>query len=54
MFINFKHHIILSASHPSPLSAHLGFIGCKHFSKTNKILSILGKTPIDWNLSKIN
>ena len=42
-----KHHI-LRAPHPSPLSAHRGFLGCKHFSKTNEILISHGKTPIDW------
>ncbi len=44
-------HIILTAAHPSPLSAYNGFFGCKHFSKTNEILTKLGKTPIDWSLS---
>ena len=45
-----QHHI-LTAPHPSPFSAHSGFFGCKHFSKTNEILKKLGKTPIDWQLS---
>ena len=44
-----KHHI-LSTVHPSPLSAHRGFFGCKHFSKTNEILRKLGKTEINWQL----
>ena len=44
-----KHHI-LSAPHPSPLSAHRGFLGCKHFSQTNQILYQQGKTPIDWQV----
>jgi len=43
-----KHHI-LKAPHPSPLSVHRGFFGCKHFSKTNELLIKQGKTPIDWN-----
>ncbi len=43
-----KHHI-LKAPHPSPLSVHRGFFGCKHFSKTNELLVKQGKTPIDWN-----
>lgn len=43
-------HYILSTVHPSPLSAHRGFFGCKHFSKTNEILRKLGKTEIDWQL----
>lgn len=43
-------HYILSTVHPSPLSAHRGFFGCKHFSKTNEILKKLGKAEIDWQL----
>lgn len=41
-------HLILSAPHPSPLSAHRGFLGCKHFSKANKFLSKKGFKPINW------
>lgn len=44
-------HIILTAAHPSPLSAYNGFFGCRHFSKTNDMLIKLGKQPIDWSLS---
>jgi uracil-DNA glycosylase len=44
-----RHHI-LKAAHPSPLSAHNGFFGCRHFSKTNALLAQQGKTPIDWSL----
>jgi uracil-DNA glycosylase len=43
-------HLILKAPHPSPLSAHRGFLGCKHFSKTNEWLISKGKTPIIWGL----
>lgn len=43
-------HVKLTAAHPSPLSAHYGFFGCKHFSKTNEILRSLGKEPIDWRI----
>jgi uracil-DNA glycosylase len=43
-------HLVLKAAHPSPLSAHNGFLGCKHFSKTNEYLVKNGKTPINWNL----
>jgi uracil-DNA glycosylase len=43
-------HFILKAAHPSPLSAFNGFFGCKHFSKTNEILSRQGLEPIDWRL----
>ncbi len=42
-----KHHI-LKAAHPSPLSAFNGFFGCKHFSKTNQLLTQQGLEPIDW------
>jgi uracil-DNA glycosylase len=41
-------HYVLNAPHPSPLSAHRGFFGCKHFSKTNEILKKQGQTQIDW------
>jgi len=41
-------HYILETVHPSPLSAHAGFFGCKHFSKTNAILRELGKQEIIW------
>jgi uracil-DNA glycosylase len=41
-------HRVLMAPHPSPLSAHRGFLGCGHFSQTNRHLSELGLTPIDW------
>jgi uracil-DNA glycosylase len=44
-----KHHV-LKAAHPSPLSAHAGFWGCKHFSKTNQLLLQQNKTAIDWQL----
>lgn len=43
-------HFLLKAPHPSPLSAHRGFLGCKHFSKCNDILKREGKEPIDWTL----
>ncbi|XP_066517670.1 uracil-DNA glycosylase isoform X2 [Hoplias malabaricus] len=42
-----RHHV-LETSHPSPYSAHLGFFGCRHFSKTNSYLKSSGKIPIDW------
>ena len=43
-------HYILTAAHPSPLSATRGFFGCKHFSKTNEILRENNLEPIDWTL----
>lgn len=48
--IDLSKHYILYAPHPSPLSAYNGFFGCKHFSKTNEILSKLGEKPIDWQI----
>lgn len=44
-------HYILKAAHPSPFSAHNGFFGCKHFSKTNAFLGSKGIDPIDWDLN---
>jgi uracil-DNA glycosylase len=41
-------HLILKAAHPSPFSAHNGFFGCHHFSKTNSYLQSHGKGPIVW------
>jgi uracil-DNA glycosylase len=41
-------HYVLSAPHPSPLSAHRGFFGCRHFSKANRYLADRGQTPINW------
>lgn len=46
--INPNKHLVLKSAHPSPLSAHRGFFGCKHFSKTNDYLIQKGKKPIDW------
>ena len=43
-------HLVLTAPHPSPLSAHRGFLGCGHFSKANDYLKQHGQTPIDWSL----
>jgi uracil-DNA glycosylase len=47
---NVENHCILTAAHPSPLSANKGFFGCKCFSQTNNYLVSKGLTPIDWNL----
>lgn len=46
--IDRQRHCVLSAPHPSPLSAHRGFFGCRHFSKANAYLLSQGKQPIDW------
>lgn len=41
-------HLVLTAPHPSPLSAYRGFFGCHHFSQANNYLASQGQTPIDW------
>jgi len=46
--VDTKKHYLLKSVHPSPLSAHRGFLGCKHFSMCNELLEKQGKTPIDW------
>ncbi len=43
-------HTVLHAPHPSPLSAHRGFLGCKHFSQANEYLTLKGKAPINWQV----
>jgi uracil-DNA glycosylase len=43
-------HLVLKAPHPSPLSAHNGFFGCRHFSRANAFLESRGQKPIDWQL----
>lgn len=43
-------HLILKSVHPSPLSAHRGFFGCRHFSEANRYLQQQGKQSIDWQL----
>lgn len=48
-----QRHYVLEAPHPSPLSAYVGFFGCKHFSKTNSLLALLGKQQIDWQIPDI-
>lgn len=48
--IDTNKHIVLTAPHPSPLSAHRGFLGCHHFSKANALLKKAGREPIDWSL----
>jgi uracil-DNA glycosylase len=49
-FVDSSRHLVLKAPHPSPLSAHSGFFGCKHFSKANAFLESKGLAPIDWAL----
>lgn len=48
--IDAKRHLVLRSVHPSPLSAHRGFMGCGHFAKANAYLTSRGETPIDWSL----
>ena len=48
--IDGRRHLVLKAPHPSPLSAHRGFIGCGHFSAANAHLQARGLAPIDWSL----
>ena len=43
-----SHHLVLTAPHPSPLSAHSGFFGCRHFSRANAFLAENGRGTIDW------
>lgn len=47
-FIDKNRHLILQSVHPSPLSAHRGFLGCGHFKKANDYLVAHGHSPIDW------
>ena len=50
VLIDTNKHLILSTAHPSPFSAHKGFFGCKHFSKTNSYLEVSNQELIDWSL----
>lgn len=49
-FITNPAHLVLTAAHPSPLSAYNGFFGCKHFSKANEFLRAVGEGEIDWSI----
>jgi uracil-DNA glycosylase len=46
-------HLVLRAAHPSPLSAHNGYFGCRHFSQTNEFLAAHGRGMIDWQLPEV-
>jgi uracil-DNA glycosylase len=48
--VDASRHLVLKAAHPSPFSAHSGFFGCRHFSKTNEYLVSQGIDSIDWSL----
>jgi len=52
--IEARRHCVLRASHPSPLSAHRGFLGCGHFSAANRWLAGRGQAPIDWSLPALS
>lgn len=52
-FVDPTRHLVLKAAHPSPLSAHNGFLGCGHFSKANAFLESKGLTPINWALPPV-
>lgn len=52
-FIDKSKHLVLTAPHPSPLSAHRGFLGCRHFSQANHYLEKQGNKPIDWQLPSV-
>ena len=45
-----SHHLVLTAPHPSPLSAHAGFLGCRHFSQANAFLEKAGRSAVDWRV----
>ena len=45
-----SHHLVLTAPHPSPLSAHAGFLGCRHFSQANAFLEAAGRGAVDWRV----
>ena len=51
--VDSRRHLVLKAAHPSPLSAHNGFLGCKHFSQCNAFLVKNGFPPIDWTLPDV-
>ncbi len=52
-FVDRDKHLVLKSVHPSPLSAHRGFIGCGHFSETNRYLAERGEAEIDWCLPPV-
>jgi uracil-DNA glycosylase len=54
VMIDAQKHCVLKAPHPSPLSAHRGFFGCRHFSQANDYLRQHGRSPIDWQLPELS
>ncbi len=53
VMLNNPKHLILTAPHPSPLSAYRGFFGCRHFSQANAFLESHGIKPIDWQIENV-
>jgi len=53
-FVDGSRHLVLKAPHPSPLSAHSGFFGCRHFSQANAFLTSHGQPPVDWALPNVH
>jgi uracil-DNA glycosylase len=51
-FVDSSKHLVLKAAHPSPLSAHNGFLGCRHFSQCNAFLESKGLPPINWGAAR--
>ena len=52
--IDQRKHLVLKAPHPSPLSAHRGFLGCRHFSSANQYLQDRGQKMIDWSVPELS
>jgi len=52
--LNNPAHLVLTASHPSPLSAYRGFFGCGHFNRCNEFLAARGEVPIQWQISNLS
>ena len=48
-----RRHLVLTAPHPSPLSAYRGFFGCRHFSRANDFLRASGIEPVDWQIENV-
>ena len=53
-FVDREKHLVLEGPHPSPLSAHRGFFGCRHFSKANDFLISNKQSPINWELPSLD
>ena len=53
LLVDKNKHYVLTTTHPSPLSAHRGFLGCNHFKMANEILVKNNKQPIDWQIENI-